>query len=87
MEFRNGKYLFGGMEASELAEEFGTPLYVYEEDLIRDHGRRHAFDEVPVQIAVLKGAVADQFNALSRLDLGRCLGGGFFCGWRRSGRR
>lgn len=35
MEFKNGDCRICGVSISELAGDFGTPLYVYEEDLIR----------------------------------------------------
>jgi diaminopimelate decarboxylase len=39
MEFRNGQCFIGGVGVSELAGEFGTPLYVYEEDIIKERFR------------------------------------------------
>ncbi|PIN86367.1 diaminopimelate decarboxylase [Candidatus Woesearchaeota archaeon CG10_big_fil_rev_8_21_14_0_10_44_13] len=35
METRKNKLFLGGMSAEELVREFGSPLYVYEEDMIR----------------------------------------------------
>ena len=40
MEIRNDQFFFGGVSAVELAQTYGTPLYVYEEDRIRDNFRR-----------------------------------------------
>ena len=40
MEIRNDRFYFGGVSAVELAQTYGTPLYVYEEDRIRDNFRR-----------------------------------------------
>ena len=40
MEIRNDQFYFGGVSAVELAQTYGTPLYVYEEDRIRDNFRR-----------------------------------------------
>ncbi|MBR6471768.1 MAG: diaminopimelate decarboxylase [Victivallales bacterium] len=40
MEIRNDQFFFGGVAATELAQTYGTPLYVYEEDRIRDNFRR-----------------------------------------------
>ena len=40
MEIRNDQFFFGGVSAIELAQTYGTPLYVYEEDRIRDNFRR-----------------------------------------------
>jgi diaminopimelate decarboxylase len=39
MKFANGRCLTGGKSVSELVEEFGTPLYVYEEELIKERFR------------------------------------------------
>ncbi len=39
MEFRDGGCFTGGVSVSELAGEHGTPLYVYEEDVIRERFR------------------------------------------------
>ena len=36
----NGNLAIGGSDAVELAKEYGTPLYVMDEDLIRDNCRR-----------------------------------------------
>jgi diaminopimelate decarboxylase len=35
MQVRNNKLWLGGVEADHLAREYGTPLYVYEEEVIR----------------------------------------------------
>ena len=35
MQVKNNKLYLGGVEAESLAREYGTPLYVYEEDVIR----------------------------------------------------
>ena len=40
MDIRNDQFYFGGVSAVELAQTYGTPLYVYEEDRIRDNFRR-----------------------------------------------
>lgn len=40
MEIRNDQFYFGGVSAVELAQIYGTPLYVYEEERIRDNFRR-----------------------------------------------
>ncbi len=39
MEVRNSELFLGGVPASLLAEEFSTPLYVYEEDTMRTRAR------------------------------------------------
>ncbi|NIP73079.1 MAG: diaminopimelate decarboxylase, partial [Gammaproteobacteria bacterium] len=45
MEVRDNQLLLGSCAVSALAEAFGTPLYVYEEDVIRRQCRdlREAF--------------------------------------------
>ncbi|MBI3994010.1 MAG: diaminopimelate decarboxylase [Candidatus Lambdaproteobacteria bacterium] len=45
---RDNRLLLGGIEAEALAREFGTPLYVYEEEVIRRQARllRESFAEV-----------------------------------------
>lgn len=40
MENRGGKLFLGGMRAGELVERFGSPLFVMEEDRIRDNAKR-----------------------------------------------
>jgi diaminopimelate decarboxylase len=40
MEIKNNKLFLGGVSAEELAEEYDTPLYVYEEDKIREQYHR-----------------------------------------------
>ncbi|MBN1420450.1 MAG: diaminopimelate decarboxylase [Planctomycetes bacterium] len=40
MEFRDGRIWIGGASARELAERYGTPLYVYDETRIRSNFRR-----------------------------------------------
>ena len=40
MEILNDRFYFGGVSADELAKTYGTPLYVYEEERIRDNFRR-----------------------------------------------
>ncbi len=36
MNYQDGRLLIGGVSAHELVEEFGSPLYVYEEEIIRE---------------------------------------------------
>ena len=45
MENRDGKMFLGGVRAGELAERFGSPLFVLEEERIRENAARilHAF--------------------------------------------
>lgn len=40
MENRSGKMFLGGMSAGELAERFGSPLFVMEEDRIRENAAK-----------------------------------------------
>lgn len=46
------KYLIGGLEATKIAEEFGTPLYVYDAEKIKSqyHKLKHAFPGVNVSL-------------------------------------
>lgn len=39
MRIRNGQVFLGGISARELTEKYSTPLYVYEEDTIRERAR------------------------------------------------
>ena len=39
MEIRGHRLVLGGVPASDLVREFGSPLYVYEEDRIREQAR------------------------------------------------
>ena len=36
----NGQMLFGGMKVSDIADKFGTPVYVTDEDILRNNYRR-----------------------------------------------
>jgi len=40
MEIKNNKLYLGGLSAEDLVEEYDSPLFVYEEDMIRDNYRR-----------------------------------------------
>jgi diaminopimelate decarboxylase len=40
MEIKRGKMTFGGAVLTELANEFGTPLYVYDGDKIKRQYKR-----------------------------------------------
>lgn len=40
LEYRKGRLVFGGVDAEELAKEFGTPIYVYDADRIVDNFTR-----------------------------------------------
>jgi diaminopimelate decarboxylase len=52
MEFKDSECFIGGVSVSELAGEYGTPLYVYEEDIIRERFRsfRDAIPYAPLQL-------------------------------------
>lgn len=52
MEQENNLCTIGGVSACELADEFGTPLYVYEEELIRERFRafRDALTYEPLRL-------------------------------------
>jgi len=52
MDVRDNQLYLGGISATALAEAFGTPLYVYEEDVLRRQCRelREAFAEVPTDL-------------------------------------
>ena len=39
----NGRLLFAGQDTVELARQYGTPLYLMDEDRIRANCRDHAF--------------------------------------------
>src|SRR5438128_1361685 len=49
VEFREGRLFIGEISAFDLASRFGTPLYVYEADVIRRQVDRvkHAFARLP----------------------------------------
>lgn len=52
-ESKNGRMIFAGMYASDIADEFGTPVYVTDERRLRDNYRRiyNAFsEEIPTQV-------------------------------------
>lgn len=40
MEFSNGQYRIGGLSASEIAEQFDLPLYVYDAQIMRNKYKR-----------------------------------------------
>ncbi len=52
MELKNGKYTFGGADLLEIAQGFGTPLYVYDENtLVKQYQRLvNAFKGVNLRI-------------------------------------
>lgn len=52
MEFKDGGCLIGGVSVTDLADKFGTPLYVYDEKLIRERYRlfRDAIPYSPLRL-------------------------------------
>ena len=40
MEIRNGQIYIGGVSVKELADQYGTPTYVYDEEKIRSNFRK-----------------------------------------------
>lgn len=91
MEVRDNKLHLGGSDAEALAEAFGTPLYVYEEDVIRRQCRvmREAFAQCAPDLhyalkanfspAVL-GVVREEglhIDAVSPFEVRLCLEHGF----------
>jgi diaminopimelate decarboxylase len=52
IEIKDNHLIIGGVDAVELAEEFGTPLYVTDENRIRERYRefRDAFQELNIEI-------------------------------------
>ena len=49
---RSGRFMIGGLAAGSLAERFGTPLFVYDADVVRSTWRalREAFDYAPTAL-------------------------------------
>lgn len=64
-----GHLEIGGCDTVELAQQFGTPLYVYDEQLIRDTARafRAAFDESGLRYQVAYASKAFSTLAMCRL--------------------
>ena len=54
MQKESGHLVFGGVDVVELAETYGTPLYVTDEDMVRDNFRRYnsAFESADKYYAV-----------------------------------
>lgn len=66
---KTGRLEIGGCDASLLAEEFGTPLYVMDEDCIRDRCRRYmkAFGKCYGDIAVAFAGKAFMVTAMCKI--------------------
>lgn len=62
MKLENNKYNFGGADLQKLAEDFGTPLYVYDENtLIRQYKRlTSAFKGVKLKVKYACKALSNQ---------------------------
>jgi len=54
MQKESGHLVFGGVDAVELAETYGTPLYITDEDMVRNNFRRYnsAFESADKYYAV-----------------------------------
>ncbi|MEE8435667.1 MAG: diaminopimelate decarboxylase [bacterium] len=91
MDVRDNQLYLGGCQAKALADAFGTPLYVYEEEAIRRQCRqmREAFAAVqpdlhyavkananPALLDILKGE-GFHIDAVSPFEVRLCLGAGF----------
>ncbi|MED3562966.1 diaminopimelate decarboxylase [Bacillus xiapuensis] len=65
----NGNLEIGGLDAIEMAGEYGTPLYVYDVALIRERARgfKQAFEEQNVQAQVAYASKA--FSTIAMLQL------------------
>ena len=49
MEIRNGQIYIGGVSVKELADQYGTPTYVYDEEKIRSNFRKSRVRTTPVR--------------------------------------
>ncbi|UOF89884.1 diaminopimelate decarboxylase [Fodinisporobacter ferrooxydans] len=65
----HGQLSIGGVEAVELAKQFGTPLYVYDEQLLRDNCRAyiHAFQQSGMKFQVTYASKAFCTMAMCKL--------------------
>ncbi len=75
-EIRNGKLWFGGADVAKLAGEFGTPLYVFDEDTFRGNCRayREAFSSRYPDTMVFYASKANTMSAAMALALAEGLG-------------
>jgi diaminopimelate decarboxylase len=64
-----GNLEIGGVDAVELAEQFGTPLYVYDVSLMRERARgfKKTFDEQNIKAQVAYASKA--FSTIAMLQL------------------
>ena len=70
MDVRDNELYLGGCRAEDLAREFGTPLYVYEEALVRRQCRRFraAFAELKPDIHYAAKANPNPALAVQRVS-------------------
>ena len=68
MTIKNNQLYLGGIKAIELAKRFGTPLYVYDFDLVADNIERlkRAFKQVGLKIKIYYAAKANSSLVLLR---------------------
>ena len=77
-EYRDGELWVEDIRIHDLAEQFGTPLYVYSTKTLKRH--YHAFDEA---LEGLDHMICFSVKANSNLSLLRLLGQfGGWCGYR-----
>jgi diaminopimelate decarboxylase len=91
MELVGNQYVIGGVSATQIAQEFGTPVYVYDSEKIRSQFRRlkHAFPGVQLQIKYACKALSNinilrllrqegsGIDAVSIQEIQMCLHAGF----------
>lgn len=72
LENRNGKLFIGNVSASELAEKFGTPLYVINEQRVRENYKRLAsalakrYGKIRIHYAVKANSNVNVLSALNK---------------------
>ncbi|MGV3464585.1 MAG: diaminopimelate decarboxylase [Heyndrickxia sp.] len=66
---QNGHLEIGGVDTIELAEKYGTPLYVYDVDLIRKRARgfKNTFEKLAIKAQVAYASKA--FSSIAMLNL------------------
>ncbi|MBY0426681.1 MAG: diaminopimelate decarboxylase, partial [Cytophagales bacterium] len=74
MELKEGKFTIQGIDTLELAKQFGTPVYVYDAQIIEDQflKLKHAFGDIKVRIKYATKALPN----ISILKLLKKLGSG-----------
>jgi diaminopimelate decarboxylase len=78
MQFSNGRYTLGGVDALKLVEEFGAPLYVYDTNIIRRQYEtlRAAFTDVPQPVPFKIKYACKALSNISIVRFIRSLGAG-----------